>query len=68
MSDEREPAIRQRAYAIWEQEGRPDGKSLAHWLQAETEIRAEKIVAVADNSKRSKSSQIKVAVSRRRRP
>ena len=37
--DERQQqVIRERAYAIWEQEGHPDGKDLAHWLQAETEI------------------------------
>jgi hypothetical protein len=34
----REQAIRERAYAIWEQEGRPDGKDLDHWLRAEAEI------------------------------
>jgi hypothetical protein len=32
-----EQAIRERAYAIWEQEGRPDGKDLDHWLGAEAE-------------------------------
>jgi hypothetical protein len=26
--------IRQRAYEIWEQEGRPQGDDLKHWLQA----------------------------------
>jgi hypothetical protein len=26
---------RERAYAIWEQEGRPDGRHLDHWEQAE---------------------------------
>jgi hypothetical protein len=37
--DERQQQlIRERAYAIWEQEGHPDGKELAHWLQAEAEI------------------------------
>jgi hypothetical protein len=38
MPDEREQAIRERAYAIWEQEGRPDGQDLDHWLRAEAEI------------------------------
>ena len=37
--DERQQqVIRERAYAIWEQEGHPYGKDLANWLQAETEI------------------------------
>jgi hypothetical protein len=34
MPEEREEAIRERAYAIWEEEGRPDGKALDHWLRA----------------------------------
>jgi Protein of unknown function (DUF2934) len=34
----REQAIRERAYAMWEEEGRPDGKELDHWYRAEAEI------------------------------
>jgi Protein of unknown function (DUF2934) len=34
----REQAIRERAYAIWEEEGRPDGRDQDHWLRAEAEI------------------------------
>lgn len=37
----REHRIRERAYAIWEQEGRPAGKDLDHWLRAEAEIAAD---------------------------
>jgi len=33
-----EEAIRKRAYAIWEEEGRPEGRHLDHWLRAEAEI------------------------------
>jgi hypothetical protein len=33
-----ETAIRQRAYAIWEAEGRPDGREWDHWLQASHEV------------------------------
>ena len=33
-----EEAIRERAYAIWEEEGRPEGRHLVHWLRAEAEI------------------------------
>jgi hypothetical protein len=29
------------AYAIWENEGRPHGRDLAHWLQAEEQLKAE---------------------------
>ncbi|HVS52715.1 MAG TPA: DUF2934 domain-containing protein [Opitutaceae bacterium] len=31
-------AISRRAYELWEQEGRPDGNDLRHWLQAEQEL------------------------------
>jgi Protein of unknown function (DUF2934) len=34
-------AIRTRAYEIWENEGRPDGHSVDHWLQAEMEINSD---------------------------
>jgi hypothetical protein len=34
----REQAIRERAYAIWEEEGRPEGRHLDHWLRAEVEV------------------------------
>ena len=30
--------IQQRAYELWESEGRPAGREHAHWLQAEGEI------------------------------
>ena len=33
----------QRAYLIWEQAGRPDGKALEYWLQAEAELSTEPI-------------------------
>jgi hypothetical protein len=31
-------AINARAYDLWEKEGRPDGRDLAHWLEAERTI------------------------------
>ena len=37
----RERRIRERAYTIWAQEGRLDGKDREHWLRAEAEIAAE---------------------------
>jgi hypothetical protein len=30
--------IRQRAYQLWEQEGRPEGRAESHWQQAEAEV------------------------------
>lgn len=41
MTPEREEKIRQRAYQIWEAEGRPDGKQDEHWQRAAREIEAE---------------------------
>jgi hypothetical protein len=31
--------ISERAYAIWERQGRPNGQALDHWLQAEAELK-----------------------------
>ena len=30
--------IEERAYALWEADGRPEGRALDYWLQAEQEI------------------------------
>jgi hypothetical protein len=30
--------ILHRAYAIWEREGRPENRKLAHWLEAEVDV------------------------------
>jgi hypothetical protein len=32
-------AISRRAFEIWERTGRPDGRDLENWLQAESELR-----------------------------
>ena len=46
-----EDRIRQRAYQIWEQEGRPHGNDLKHWMQAFQEI-AESAGAKAPRTKK----------------
>jgi len=74
ISDE---AIRERAYQIWEREGRPDGRAYDHWVQAQVELAAE---AVAGNGggrmaepsgrraeRKAKPSPAKSAVATRRR-
>ena len=33
-----EHAIRERAYLIWEREGRPEGRAEEHWQSALTEV------------------------------
>lgn len=30
--------VEQRAYEIWEEEGRPEGRAEAHWTRAEAEV------------------------------
>ncbi|MBO9127141.1 MULTISPECIES: DUF2934 domain-containing protein [unclassified Rhizobium] len=43
--------INQRAYALWEAEGRPDGRGGAHWQQAAREYQLlERTRASADGS------------------
>ena len=45
MEPEIEQRIRARAYAIWEQESRPDGKHIEHWSRAKRLIAAEELRA-----------------------
>jgi hypothetical protein len=47
MTSEEEQRIRERAYFIWEQEGRPRGRELDHRLRAEAEIAAERLNGLA---------------------
>ena len=52
MSDDTEnhpqaARIRERAYMIWERDGRPDGHALLHWVLAKDQIEAEEKAAAA---------------------
>jgi hypothetical protein len=38
MGADRHEEIRRRAFEIWEDEGRPEGADLKHWLQAQDEL------------------------------
>ena len=40
MEIDKSEHIRNRAYAIWEEEGRPVGSDLRHWAQAAAELDA----------------------------
>ena len=40
MTPDRHAEIAKRAYSIWEQEARPTGRDLEHWLCAEAEFEA----------------------------
>jgi hypothetical protein len=37
MTD-REDRIRERAHQIWEEQGRPEGRDLEHWHEAERQL------------------------------
>ena len=45
MSTDRFQKIQQRAYEIWEREGRPEGRKDLHWDQASEEIEREEAEA-----------------------
>jgi hypothetical protein len=46
MSHDQEQSIQEQAYLIWEREGRPHGRTLAHWLLAEAELARQADAAV----------------------
>ena len=41
MAEISEALIRERAYQIWEREGRPHGCEFEHWVRAQVELEAE---------------------------
>ncbi|MEH3108084.1 MAG: DUF2934 domain-containing protein [Sphingomonas fennica] len=38
MAEDRDEVLKARAYALWEEEGRPHGRDAAHWAAAEAEL------------------------------
>jgi biotin carboxyl carrier protein len=52
MQDQRDEKIRLRAYQIWEQEGRPEGKDIDHWHRADSEIEQEQYQMQAEQDSR----------------
>jgi hypothetical protein len=42
FNQDREQAIRERAYLIWEREGRPEGRAESHWRSAAIEVLGDK--------------------------
>ena len=45
MNQPKEAEIEQRAYEIWEREGRPEGRHVEHWMQAQWELQGEAEIA-----------------------
>jgi hypothetical protein len=53
MTDERHPdetQIRERAYTLWEADGRPEGKSHDHWRQALLDIASDDVEPEAQDA------------------
>jgi hypothetical protein len=42
MVDDEADALRERAYLIWEREGRPEGRADLHWEMAREELATER--------------------------
>ena len=42
QNEAQEEEIAKNAYLIWENEGRPEGHELDHWLQAKSQLTGEK--------------------------
>lgn len=56
-----EDHIRSVAYALWLQEGRPEGRAEAHWLRARELVNAEAHSAVSATPKRAAAAVKKPA-------
>jgi hypothetical protein len=61
-----ESAIRDRAYQIWEREGRPHGRERAHWQQATEELMREAGAVDADDMPQQAPSALPAPTSRPR--
>ena len=49
LDERRRKEIEARAHALWEQEGKPHGKHLEHWLRAQRLVDAATAEAVVDH-------------------
>jgi hypothetical protein len=56
MGEDRRQRIRERAFALWEDEGKPEGLHEDHWKQASDEIDAQQIT---ENTVKSRPSKVK---------
>lgn len=64
MNNDQEQWLQQRAYAIWEVEGRPDGRDREHWEQATRELSA----ALAAEQNESGASAEPIAEAKGKKP
>jgi len=56
--DERNEWIRQRAYSLWEQAGRPDGRDAEHWEQAISDFDARDETVDGIEEKKAESADV----------
>ncbi|WP_271894316.1 DUF2934 domain-containing protein [Candidatus Phyllobacterium onerii] len=52
MEKDKTNHVQKRAYELWEQQGRPDGKHEEHWKQAEQEFSEEEGFASGPSSRK----------------
>lgn len=57
MTADLEDKIRQRAHAIWEQNGRIDGQAEQHWLQAQADILASSMAETLNDMARTPAAK-----------
>lgn len=48
MDPELRRRIEERAYSLWESNGRPEGRALDYWLEAEQEIVSQSVAGEED--------------------
>jgi hypothetical protein len=52
LTVDRAAKIGERAYQLWESEGRPHGRAVDHWLQAEAELEIDAVPQAASGGLR----------------
>lgn len=62
MTDRSEQQIRERAYALWEKEGSPDGRDAEFWERARLMLEAESAPATARPSQSPEDREVDVAM------
>jgi Protein of unknown function (DUF2934) len=67
MTDSYEDRVRERAYEMWEEEGKPEGEHSRHWNNAEDELRRDTTEAnqkareqIAETGKKTGESDIPI--------
>jgi hypothetical protein len=65
MTDARMEWISKRAYALWEEAGRPDGQDTEHWVQAVRERDEYERVALADFVPKTKVAKPLIEISKK---